>query len=228
MYQVLRVSRVSFRTGPPTNISHRFQTPDVLSITWEPPTREHRNGQILRYDIQFHKKMDHGVLAERNTTSLKAVFANLEENTEYVVRIRAYTKQGVGPFSEKIFIETERDMGRAPMQVQAIATSEQEVEVWWEPVPSRGKLQGYKIFYTMTAVEDLDEWQTKMVGLTESVDLVNLEKYAQYAIAIAARFKNGLGRLSEKITVKIKPCNFPRLGTGSHHTSTSCSEVAIA
>jgi hypothetical protein len=24
-------------------------------------------------------------------------------------------------------------MGRAPMQVQAIATSEQTVEVWWEP-----------------------------------------------------------------------------------------------
>jgi receptor-type tyrosine-protein phosphatase F len=39
----------------------------------------------------------------------------LEENTEYVVRIRAYTKQGAGPFSEKIIIETERDMGRAPM-----------------------------------------------------------------------------------------------------------------
>lgn len=196
-------------TGPPINISHRFQTPDVVAITWEAPTRDKRNGQILRYDIQFHKKIDHGLGSERNTTSLKAVFANLEENTEYVVRIRAYTKQGAGPFSEKILIDTERDMGRAPMQVQAIATSDQTVEVWWESVPSRGKLLGYKIFYTMTAVEDLDEWQTKIVGLTESVDLVNLEKYAQYAIAIAARFKTGLGRLSEKITVKIKPEDVP-------------------
>lgn len=119
-------------SGPPVNISHIFQTPDVLSITWDPPIREHRNGQILRYDIQFHKKIDHGLGTERNTTVRKAVFANLDQNTEYVVRIRAYTKQGAGPFSEKIIIETERDMGRAPMQVQAIATSEQTVEVWWE------------------------------------------------------------------------------------------------
>jgi receptor-type tyrosine-protein phosphatase F len=100
-----------------------------------------------------------------------------------VVRIRAYTKQGAGQFSEKLIIETERDMGRAPMQVQAIATSEQTVEVWWEPgnsnnismnssnkinflvfpqkVPSRGKLIGYKIFYTMTAVEGKNTVQEK-------------------------------------------------------------------
>lgn len=99
--------------GPPVNITHIFQTPDVLSITWDPPLREHRNGQILRYDIQFHKKIDHGLGTERNTTIRKAVFANLDQNTEYVVRIRAYTKQGAGPFSEKIILETERDMGRA-------------------------------------------------------------------------------------------------------------------
>ena len=43
----------------------------------------------------------------------------------------------------------------------------------------------------MTAVEDLDEWNIKSVGLTESADLINLEKYAQYAVAIAARFKTG-------------------------------------
>ncbi|XP_063702711.1 tyrosine-protein phosphatase Lar isoform X2 [Culicoides brevitarsis] len=197
-------------SGPPFNISIRFQTPDVLCITWEPPPREQRNGQIIRYDVQFHKKIDHGLGTERNTTATKAVFTNLEEATEYVVRIRAYTKQGSGPFTEKKIITTEKDMGRAPMSVQALATSEQTVEVWWEPVPSRNnKLIGYKIFYTMTAIEDLDEWQTKIVGLTESVDLINLEKFAEYAVAIAARFRDGLGRLSEKITVRVKPEDVP-------------------
>lgn len=196
--------------GPPTNISIRFQTPDVVCITWEPPTRENRNGQIIRYDIQFHKKIDHGLGTERNTTLTKAVFTNLEEATEYVVRVRSYTRQGAGPFSEKKIVTTEKDMGRAPMSVQAIATSEQTVEVWWEAVPSRSnKLLGYKIFYTMTAIEDLDEWQTKTVDLTESVDLINLEKFAEYAVAVAARFRDGLGRLSEKVTVKVKPEDVP-------------------
>ncbi|XP_055852475.1 tyrosine-protein phosphatase Lar isoform X5 [Episyrphus balteatus] len=206
-------------SGPPANISVRFQTPDIVCITWDPPTREHRNGQITRFDVQFHKKIDHGLGSERNMTVRKAVFTNLEENTEYIFRVRAYTKQGAGPFSEKILVETERDMGRAPMSVQAVATSEQTAEIWWEPVPSRPQLLGYKIFYTMTAVEDLDEWQTKTVGLTASADLVNLEKFAQYAVAIAARFKTGLGRLSEKVTVKIKPEDVP-LHLRAHDVST--------
>lgn len=214
-------------SGPPSNITVRFQTPDVVCVTWEPPVREFRNGLITRYDVQFHKKIDHGLGSERNMTLRKAVFTNLEENTEYIFRVRAYTKQGAGPFSEKILVETERDMGRAPMSVQAVATSEQTAEIWWEPVPSRGKLLGYKIFYTMTAVEDLDEWQTKTVGLTESADLVNLEKFAQYAVAIAARFKNGLGRLSEKVTVKIKPEDVP-LNLRAHDVTTHSMTLSWA
>jgi receptor-type tyrosine-protein phosphatase F len=79
----------------------------------------------------------------------------------------------------------------------------------------------------MTAVEDLEAWNQKTVGLTESIELVNLEKYAQYAVAVAARTKTvsfkdskalqltkkisfqGLGRLSEKVTVKVKPEDVP-------------------
>ncbi|XP_055372235.1 tyrosine-protein phosphatase Lar isoform X2 [Condylostylus longicornis] len=195
-------------SGPPANITKRFQTPDIVCITWDLPKREERNGQIIRYDVRFHKKID-APGPDRNTTAKKAVFTNLEENTEYVFQVRAYTKQGSGPFSEKLIIETERDMGRAPMAVHAVATSDQSAQVWWEPVTSRNKLIGYKIFYTMTAVENLDEWQTKTVGITESADLLNLEKFAQYAVAVAARFKKGLGRLSEKVTVKIKPEDVP-------------------
>lgn len=144
-------------------------------------------------------------------------------------------------------MKTERDMMRAPMNVEAVATSEESVEVWWEAVPTRSKVIGYQvrtysktkwraikrvavmlsntrhlfsqIFYTMTAVEDLDEWQQKSVPLTESADLLNLEKFAQYAIAVAARTKVGLGRLSEKVTVKIKPEDVP-LNLRAHDVST--------
>lgn len=71
----------------------------------------------------------------------------------------------------------------------------------------------------MTAVEDLDVWQQKAVGLTESAELVSLEKYAQYAVAVAARTKHGLGRLSEKVTVTVKPTDVP-LNLRAHDVST--------
>ncbi|XP_032669118.1 tyrosine-protein phosphatase Lar isoform X5 [Odontomachus brunneus] len=210
-------------TGPPTNLSYFFQTPDTVCVTWDKPQRQHRNGQIIGYDVQFNKKNDHSTTIDRNTTKTRAVFTNLEENTEYVFHVRAHTSQGSGPYSEKITIITEKDIGRAPMSVRAVATSDSSVEVWWEPVPNRGKIVGYQIFYTTTAVEDLDEWKQKIVGLTESADLINLEKFTQYAITVAARYKTGLGRLSEKVTVKVKPEDVPlnlRAPDSSTHSMT--------
>ncbi|KAL1129262.1 hypothetical protein AAG570_013791 [Ranatra chinensis] len=206
-------------TGPPTNLSYHFQTPDVACLTWDPPQRPHRNGQITRYDVQFQKKLDQVTILDRNTTRTRAVFSNLEEASEYVFRVRAHTRAGAGPWSDKSLVETDKDIVRAPMGVKAVATSEQSVEVWWEPVPSRTSIIAYQIFYTMTAVEDLDEWQHKIVPVTESADLVNLEKYAQYAIAVAAKTKAGLGRLSEKVTVKVKPEDVP-LSLRAHDVTT--------
>lgn len=56
-------------SGPPTNISHQFQTADVVAITWDPPIPEERNGQILKYHVIFHKKM--GLSTERNVSVTK-------------------------------------------------------------------------------------------------------------------------------------------------------------
>ncbi|XP_069359160.1 tyrosine-protein phosphatase Lar isoform X6 [Maniola hyperantus] len=195
--------------GPPSNVTYHFQTPDVISIRWEPPIRADRSGQIKKYDVQFYKRGDQSSLIEKTTEHTKAVFTGLEEDAHYVFKVRAYTDQGAGPYSKDITAHTERDIGRAPMSVKAVATSESGVEVWWEPVPSRKKIIGYVIFFTMTPVEDLDEWQQKTVHVTHSADLENLEKFAEYAIAVAAKTADGLGRLSEKVTVKVKPEEVP-------------------
>lgn len=117
-------------TGPPTNLSYNFQTPDTVCVTWSPPLRSQRNGQIIRYDVQFHKLSDHTTIIDRNTTQTRAVFTNLEEDTRYVFHVRAHTSKGSGPYSEKVTILTEKDIGRAPMGVKAVATSDSSVEVW--------------------------------------------------------------------------------------------------
>ena len=53
-------------------------------------------------------------------------------------------------------------------------------------MPLRSKVIGYEVFYSMTAVEDLGQWQRKTVGLTTSIDLVNLERHAQVRTVIRA------------------------------------------
>ncbi|CAH0729535.1 unnamed protein product, partial [Brenthis ino] len=195
--------------GPPTNVTYHFQTPDIISVTWEPPVRADRSGQIKKYDVQFFKRGDQSSHIDKTTELTKAVFTGLEEDAHYVFKIRAYTDQGPGPYSKDITAHTERDIGRAPMSVKAVATSESGVEVWWETVPSRKKIIGYVIFYTMTPVDDLDEWQQINVHVTHSANLENLDKFAEYTIAVAAKTAEGLGRLSEKVTVKVKPEEVP-------------------
>jgi receptor-type tyrosine-protein phosphatase F len=54
--------------------------------------------------------------------------------------------------------------------------------VWWEAVPVRSQVIGYEVFYSMAAVEDLDQWERKTVGLVTSIDLVNLERHAQVCV----------------------------------------------
>lgn len=65
------------------------------------------------------------------------------------------------------------------------------------------------MLYTTTPVEDLDEWQGVAVGLTESVELQGLERLAEYAVVVAARTRDGLGRLSPPLTVRVRPTEVP-------------------
>ncbi|KAL4709306.1 hypothetical protein ACJJTC_013366 [Scirpophaga incertulas] len=195
--------------GPPRNITHNFQTPDIISIKWVPPTRADSSGVIKKYDVQFYKRGDQASVVEKFTNLTKIVFTGLEEDAHYIYKVRAYTDVGPGPYSKDFTIHTERDIGRAPMSVKAVATSESGVEVWWETFRTRKRIIGYVIFYSMAPVEDLDEWQQKSVHVTHSADLENLEKFAEYAIAVAAKSADGLGRLSEKVTVKVRPEEVP-------------------
>ena len=80
------------------------------------------------------------------------MFTDLEEHSDYILQVRAHTLQGPGPYSERKFIHTERDIVRAPMSIKGIATSESSVEVWWETVPSRGKVIGYQVTDKITQI----------------------------------------------------------------------------
>lgn len=37
------------------------------------------------------------------------------------------------------------------MSLQGLATSESSIEIWWEPVPSRGKVIGYQVCIHLNA-----------------------------------------------------------------------------
>ncbi|XP_055931729.1 tyrosine-protein phosphatase Lar-like isoform X6 [Argiope bruennichi] len=197
-------------TAPPQNLTHNLQSPTTVVISWDPPVAQYRNGKILHYGVQFHKALE-SKAPERNTTASRLVFSALDENTEYVYRVRAYTAKGPGPWSSPATVHTPGDVPTAPTNVQAMATSETTVLVWWDQVPYFLDILGYKVLYTLTTVEDLEEWHEKEVPLTWSAELTGLDTHAMYAIRVAAATRQGLGRLSELITVRVTPTDVPTL-----------------
>ncbi|UXI17727.1 RING finger protein 11 [Sarcoptes scabiei] len=198
--------------GPPSaspqNITDRLQSPTTVVFTWDPPPYQHQNGKIISYGIHFLKLIDLTPV-EFNTTNLRMVFSSLDENTEYKFRARAYTAKGAGPWSEFLQIMTPGDAPPAPTSVQALATSETTVEVWWDEMPFFNDILGYTVLYTQIAVEDLDLWFRRELALTWSAELTGLEPKTMYAIRVAAFTRSGLGRLSELITVRTDPTEVP-------------------
>lgn len=195
--------------APPQNISYRLQTPTTVVITWDSPAPEYRNGRITNYGLHFQKPVDSSP-EERFTNETRMVFSSLSENAEYTCKIRAFTSKGPGPWSNRILIHTPGDVPPAPINVQAMATTEKSVEVWWDQMPFFADILGYTVLYTQTtAVEDIDFWYNKTVVLTWSVELTGLKPNAMYAIRVAAYTSAGLGRLSELITVRTTPVDVP-------------------
>ncbi|XP_066985469.1 tyrosine-protein phosphatase Lar isoform X3 [Macrobrachium rosenbergii] len=213
-------------SGPPVNITYRFQTPGTIVFSWDPPTPNDRNGVIINYDVEFNKNvvLNTDFKHVKNTTEGRIVFDGLEENMDYTFKVRAWTTKGPGPYSELLHLHTEPDLVRAPMNLQGLATSESSIEIWWEPVPSRGKVVGYKVFYTMAPTPDLDLWNQISVPVTHSAELQNLERHAEYAIAVAARTATGLGRLSTMLPVRVKPVDVP-MYLRAHHVTTHSANL---
>ncbi|KAL3207335.1 hypothetical protein MRX96_052688, partial [Rhipicephalus microplus] len=164
-------------TSPPQNVTFRLQSPTTVVFTWEPPIPVHRNGHITHYSVQFRRRSSDFSADDRNTSHTRVVFSSLDEKTDYIMRVRACTAKGCGPWSENLTASTPGDIPSAPTNVQAVATSDQSVEVWWDEMPYFRDILGYQVLYAQTAVEDLDQWAVKKVPLTWSAELTSLESH---------------------------------------------------
>ena len=78
--------------------------------------------QITMYDIHLWKSLVSEDKLTRTTTERKAIFTDLDDNTEYQFQVRANTRKGPGPWSSKVSFRTDRNIIRAPLRVQVSTT----------------------------------------------------------------------------------------------------------
>ena len=86
-------------------------SPSSIQVAWEEVPERDRNGIIIMYEIEYWKMGDQD--NSNNITVgpavLSLVLNGLEDFQIYVVRVRAYTVVGAGPYSEPVTAEPEQN-----------------------------------------------------------------------------------------------------------------------
>ena len=71
------------------------------------------NGIIVQYEIEFNQTTFDEVSMSNttivNSSTLDIILSGLEEYVEYSIRVRAYTSEGSGPYSDVIYETTLQD-----------------------------------------------------------------------------------------------------------------------
>ena len=83
----------------------------TITLTWAEVPAIDQNGVIISYEVEYNQTTFNSVPTTQNGTvnSTMAVLAGLEEYVEYFIRVRAYTEEGPGPYSDVINVTTDQD-----------------------------------------------------------------------------------------------------------------------
>ena len=95
-------------SGAPQNFVITADSSTSLSMSWEPPAVQHRNGIITAYTINI---MSEDGMSMTQTVSSGTSFRleSLRPFVSYTCSIAAYTSVGLGPFSTTVTATTPED-----------------------------------------------------------------------------------------------------------------------
>jgi hypothetical protein len=143
-------------------------------VTWEPPSRETWNGNLLGYHVGYQEvstEESNNVAQSYTFKSVEvrphfggeAVLQGLSKYTTYGIIVQAYNSRGSGPASDPVTARTLEDAPTLPpLNVQCSVLSAQSLHISWEPPLPEGRngiIQGYKVTY-----HSAGEWFGRVVG----------------------------------------------------------------
>ncbi|XP_054860164.1 protein sidekick-2 isoform X3 [Amphiprion ocellaris] len=189
----------------PANVTLRTASETSLWLRWMPlPEWEYNgNAEQVGYRVQYSRAGSQGralihVIADR--LEREFTIEDLEEWTEYEVRVQAVNGIGIGPWSQPVRGRTRESVpSSGPTNVSAFATTSSSILVRWFEVPEpdrNGLILGYKVVYKEKDSDSAVHFWTVEGNATHSVQLTGLGKYVLYEIQVLAFTRIGDGRPS--------------------------------
>ena len=90
----------------PTSFSANAISPNIINTTWEPPTAYHLGGVITSYTLTYTGRERHSSLKKKilivlnGSIYITPSLTDLQENTHYLISVRANTSVGAGPWTD--------------------------------------------------------------------------------------------------------------------------------
>ncbi|XP_063076857.1 protein sidekick-2-like [Engraulis encrasicolus] len=186
----------------PANVTLRTASETSLWLRWVPLPEWEYNGnpELVGYRVQYlrtgsvGKPLSH-VISDR--LEREFTIEDLEEWTEYEVRVQAVNGIGSGPWSQPVRGRTRESVPSCgPTNVSAFATTSSSILVRWHEVPEpdrNGLILGYKVVYKEKDSDSALSFWTVEGNTSHSVQLTSLGKYVLYEIQVLAFTRIGDG-----------------------------------
>ncbi|XP_064179466.1 protein sidekick-2 [Anguilla rostrata] len=186
----------------PINVTLRTASETSLWLRWVPLPEWEYNGnpELVGYRVQYARTGSTGrPLTHTIADRLEREFTieDLEEWTEYEVRVQALNGIGAGPWSPPVRGRTRESVPSCgPTNVSSFATTSSSILVRWFEVPEpdrNGLILGYKVVYKEKDSDSPLQFWTVEGNATHSVQLNGLGKYVLYEIQVLAFTRIGDG-----------------------------------
>lgn len=202
-------------TEPPQNVQVQIGGIGELIVTWQLPSRDSWNGELIGYTINCTEEKQNINYISTNASLQKSIqvdgFAttkttikNLRTFRRYSIIVRAINSFGVGPFSAPVYATTLEGVPEAPPQnLNCVALTSQSIKISWFEPPLQyhgGVIQGYKILYNPLSYDD-DISITNEVKRTSNLEtyLHALHKATNYSVRVLAYTSSGDGESTQPI-----------------------------
>ncbi|XP_058066091.1 neogenin [Anopheles bellator] len=181
---------------PPANVTLETTSSTAITIRWEPPPVEERNGQITGYKIKYRKNKK-ALQVETTPANVRYyILKDLEKMSAYQVKIAAMTINGTGPFTEWHHSETyenDLDETQVPGQPSWLKTrpgADNITVMWGPPVHQEIKVRSYILGWGK-GIPDEDTVQIE--ENRRHFEITSLEPNSEYVISLRARNAMGDG-----------------------------------
>ncbi|XP_055381759.1 neogenin [Condylostylus longicornis] len=181
---------------PPSNVTLEVTSSTSITIHWEPPPIEDRNGQINGYKIRYRKLKEAPQVKTTAANIRHYELNNLDRFSEYQVKIAAMTVNGSGPFTEwhrVVTLENDLDETQVPGKPRwiSIRPGAGKIALHWAPPAQQDiKIRSYILGWGKGIPDE------NTIELKESdryYEIKDLDINSEYVISLRARNIKGDG-----------------------------------